>query len=76
MTSFLQVWNDFINQTEDEQERLLAGEWVPLTVVLTDKADEEDMEKEFEIIDKREGVNRHIVLCSCFVSPLFVLLNP
>jgi len=50
----MKVWNDFINQPEDEQERLLSGEWVPLTVMLTDKADEEDMEKEFEIIDKRE----------------------
>ena len=43
-----------MQQSEDEQERLLSGEWVPLPIPTTegDKADSEAMEK---VADKRTG---------------------
>ena len=43
-----------MQQSEDEQERLLSGEWVPLPIPTAegDKADSEAMEK---VADKRTG---------------------
>jgi len=51
----MKAWNNFMESPEEEQELLLAGEWLPVShSSCHDKADAEAMEKDFDIIDKRE----------------------
>lgn len=44
---FLQVWNDFVNSSEEEQDRIISGRSVPETIL-----EEEEVEEDFHMVGR------------------------